>query len=243
VARTGRRLSQLDDGDRLYPRFALWDVRDVEGHVRATLEAALRAKNARLKRPVKNQFVGRLVLLCWRLSGLEEDGRTPRLEHHAEIHVVGRPKAVELGPYGNELSVQVAVARWRQQHLPPGVLSFVGYRAERWKSAYDPRRGLAFSTYSRRIMTPRVIDCFREELGDNRYGDRPLELSLDQLIEEWERDGSGASESFLDHNGPGSRGDFIDDLNRHAYYDPFSHMEYGAAADQVQGGEHVAAAR
>lgn len=228
-------MSQLDPGARLYPRFSLWDVRDVEGHVRATLEQALRIKNARLNRDLKDKFVTSLVELCWKLSGLEQDGRSLRYEHFAEILVVGRRKAFAIGPYRSEQTVQDAVTRWRERNLPPGAFSFVGYRAQRPKGAYDPSRGLSFSTYSRRIITPRVIDCFRENLGDSRYGDKPQELSLDQLLDEHE------ATTLLDVYSPGARADFIDQLNPHAYYDPFADIDTAATIGLTEGTEHAAA--
>ena len=231
-------MGQLDQrAGRLYgPGFSLWDVRDVEAHVRATLQAALDAKSAYLKPEVKDKFVEQLVIVCWRLSGLEADGRTPRLEHFAEIRVAGRTKTVSLGPYRSEEVVQQAVADWRAAHVPVGVISFVGYRSQRPRGAYDPSRGISFSTYSRGVVTKRVVDCFRGHLGDSRYGQKPRELSLDQLIDEQE------STTLLDLHGPGARSDFIDELNPHAYYDPFADTETDAMLIALPEGDEFRAA-
>lgn len=228
-------MSQLDASTRLYPTFSLWDVRDVEAHVRTTLNAALKQHgDARLKPAVYEKFLVHLVELCWHpLSGINED-RTPRLDHYAEI-IVGRDKATSLGPFRSEERAQEAVAAWRERNLPAGAFSFVGYRAQRPAGAYDPGRGLAFSTYSRRIITLRVVDRFREHLGDSRYKGKPQLVSLDQLLDDSE------SRTILDVYGPGTRDEVLDELNRHAYYDPFEERDALSTIDPG-GTERVAAA-
>lgn len=44
---------------------------------------------------------------------------------------------------------------------------------------FDPARGLSFSTYAYRLLKLRVVDWYRSEFGDSRYGERPTVLSLD----------------------------------------------------------------
>lgn len=44
---------------------------------------------------------------------------------------------------------------------------------------FDPARGLSFSTYCYRLLKLRVVDWYRHEFGDTRYGERPQVLSLD----------------------------------------------------------------
>lgn len=44
---------------------------------------------------------------------------------------------------------------------------------------FDPARGLSFSTYAYRTLKLRVVDWYRHEFGDSRYGQRPQVLSLD----------------------------------------------------------------
>jgi hypothetical protein len=234
-------VAQLDPRHvRLFgPAFALWDVRDVEAHVRTLLDAQLRVWGARLDAAKYDDALAYLVDICWRLSGLQGNGRTQRIEHFAvlvsgEIHL-------ELGPFPSRDRAESAVSDWRvEQDVPPAIA--VTYLERRPVGAYDPKQGLAFSTYSRRILSRRVVDWYRHTFGDNRYGGNPKPLSLDQLVDDWENrnDGSGAAESYLDHNGPGARLDFIDELNRHAYYDPFEERDTRSITDT--GGTDRAAA-
>lgn len=245
-------MSQLEPRHvRLYAPFSLWDVRDVEAHVRTLLDARLREWGARLDAPKYDDALAFLVALCWRLSGLQADGRTLRFETVAEIHCTlvegtfagGDTSFTQtLGPFPSRGRAEAAFAAWRPtaQH----VHVVVSYLERRPAGSYDPTVGLAFSTYSRRILSRRVVDWYRATFGDNRYGGNPKPVSLDQLVEEWEGrgDGSGAADAYLDHNGPGSRLDFIDELNRHAYHDPFEELDTRSVTDQG-GPDRVAAAR
>lgn len=217
-------MAQLDPRHvRLYgPAFALWDVRDVEAHVRTLLDAQLRTWGARLDAAKYDDALAYLVALCWRLSGLQGDGRTARVEHAAEIYISDDVDGLTqtLAPFPTRARAEAAVAIWLLRHCP-GAIVAVSYREQRPAGAYDPRQGLSFSTYSRRILSRRVVDWYRHTFGDSRYGGTPKPLSLDRLVDEWERnDGSGVDESYLDRSGPGARLDFIDELNRHAYVDP-----------------------
>jgi Sigma-70 region 2 len=49
---------------------------------------------------------------------------------------------------------------------------------ELWQR-FDPGRGLSFSTYCYRTLKLRIVDWYRHEFGDSRYGERPQVLSLD----------------------------------------------------------------
>jgi hypothetical protein len=207
---------------RLYgPAFQLHDVRDVEAHVRTLLDARLREWGARLDAPKYDDALAYLVALCWRLSGLQGDGRTPRVEWAVQIIVAGLPQ--KLGPFPSCEHAEAAYTAWRAT-LPD--VDHVVYTIveQRPAGAYNPTLGLAFSTYSRRILARRVVDWYRMVFGDNRYGGTHKPLSLDGLVEDWERDGTGGDDSYLDHKSPGARVDFIDELHRYAYTDPIGEL-------------------
>lgn len=240
---------------RLYgPAFALHDVRDVEAHVRTLLDAYLRERGAHLDPAKYADALAYLVALCWRLSGLQGDGRTPRVEYAVHILItdrrtVGETRSETLEPFATRERAELAVAAWRSLHEAGYLTIVVSYGEQRPRGSYDPSFGLSFSTYSRRILTRRCVDWYRATFGDNRYGGNQKPVSLDQLVDEWEHrnDGSGAADSYLDHRGPGARLDFVDELNRHAYYDPFEEREASSVADKAraidQGGtDRVAAA-
>jgi hypothetical protein len=227
---------------RLYgPPFTLWDVRDVEAHVRTLLDAKLREWGARLDAAKYDDALTYLVALCWRLSGLQSDGRTPRAEWIAQIIAGHRPQT--LGPFRTAEQAEAAYTAWRAT-LP--AVDHVVYTLveQRPAGAYNPELGLAFSTYSRRILSRRVVDWYRHTFGDNRYGPNQKPMSLDQLVDEREarNDSAAGGDSYLEHNGPGSRHDFVDELNRHAYYDPFEERDTRSVTDQG-GPDRVAAAR
>lgn len=232
---------------RLYgPPFALHDVRDVEAHVRTLLDAYLREHGARLDAPKYEDALTYLVEICWKLSGLQGDRRTPRFDHFAEIlmtvDAIDETFRQELGPFPSRERAESTFASWRS--CTPADTVVVTYVARRPRGAYDPSRGLSFSTYSRRVLKNRCVDWYRKTFGDSRYGGHLKPLSLDGLVEQWEtrNDGSGADESYLDHKGPGARLDFIDELNRHAYYDPFEERETRSITDPLGGTDRVAAA-
>jgi hypothetical protein len=117
--------------------FALHDVRDVEAHVRALLDARLREWGARLRPNEYEDALSYLIDKCWELSRV-----------------------------------------------------------------YDPTLGLSFSTYSRRILTARVVDWYRTTYGDARYGTQHRHVSLEGLAARFEREGE-APEQFLDQHYPG----------------------------------------
>jgi hypothetical protein len=241
-------LSKLDQRHvRLYgPAFALHDVRDVEAHVRTLLDAYLRERGARLDAAKYNDALAYLVALCWTLSGLQSDGRTPRLEHWAEIIQATEQGeyTIEIGPFTSRDRAEKAAAAYLEQQTAP--LVAVAYIVRAPRGSYDSTFGLAFSTYSRRILSRRVVDWYRATFGDSRYGSNPKPLSLDQLVDQFEEgawsDAGGAGDSYLDHNGPGARYDRIDELNRHAYYDPFEERDTRSVTDQG-GTDRAAAAR
>lgn len=220
---------------RLYgPAFALWDVRDVEAHVRTLLDAKLREWGARLDAPKYDDALTFLVALCWRLSGLQADSRTPRTEWTVALSTGGT-----LGPFASHTAAEAARTAWLLR-APPDLVVAGEIVEHRPKGAFDPNVGLAFSTYSRRILSRRVVDWYRATFGDSRYAGNHTPVSLDQLVEDWDRD--GAADSYLDHRSPGGRGDVVDELNRHAYYDPFEERETRSVTDQG-GPDRVAAAR
>jgi len=89
-------------------------------------------------------------------------------------------------------------------------------------SRYDPKRGLAFSTFSRRILRLRVADWYRTTFGDARYGRGGKETSYNALTDRDED-----ADEYLDRRGPGARGDRIDELHRRA--DPLEDVVSRAA--------------
>jgi hypothetical protein len=200
--------------------FALWDVRDVEAFCRKILDRYLGSRGGRLNPTEYESALTFLVDRAWWLSGLEADLRSPRFVYWltGAAFVEGELAPVEIGPFP---TVEAAIARRQRWPWTTGWVS-VEPEQRRPRGAYDPTRGLSFSTYATRILKNRVTDWYRDRFHDARYGDRPFEESYEGLLDALERsqNGSGAPESFLDRRGPGARADFIDDLNRHAYHDP-----------------------
>lgn len=128
----------------------------------------------------------------------------------------GRLNQVE---YENALAFLVTLA-WRLSGLDAAGRPL----DPRPRGAFDPSRGIAFSTYTHRVLSLRMTDWYRDRFYDKRYGQRPAEESLESLAEaasrrQGDRDG-GDPMGYLELRSPGSRDDFIDDLNRHAYHDP-----------------------
>lgn len=172
----------------------LHDVRDVEAHVRALLDAYLREKNAHLRPKEYEDALDYLVGKCWDLSGLDVGGNA-KIAWWAIVrdeNDIEDPDAEQLGPYDNELD---AIAK--TQHLP-----FVELYEGQPRGAYNAKFGLSFSTYSRRILTRRVVDWYRGTYGDARYGSERRDISLEGLAAKFEREGE-APEQFLDHHFPG----------------------------------------
>lgn len=195
--------------------------------MRTLLDSTLREWNARLD-PIKyDDATAYLVAECWRISGLQADALTPRVVYAAHLVVsYRRPQwsslaglsggfQLELGPWiRHDRAAEFGEARAAEIRAD-GHLVAVEVVERKPSSAYDPNRGLSFSTYSRRILSNRIVDWYRATFGDSRYGDRRLAVSLDELVAR-RRQSDGNSDDALE---PGSRADFIDDLNRHAYRD------------------------
>jgi len=208
--------------------WALWDVRNVDAHVRALLDVALHDEGARLTGDLYDEALFHLTKLCWVLSGLEAgyerpgpDGEGLRHVHVLKLVLQGRDgfEAKELRhQFGRRENAQLALEGLRACNAPI-VLAEIDRRRPR--GAYDPARGLSFCTYSRRILTRRVVDWYRAEFGDSRYGNQRQkhEISLEALAAAWEQDDGPDGDGYLDRRSPGGRLDFIDDLHRHAYTD------------------------
>lgn len=85
--------------------------------------------------------------------------------------------------------------RSRGAHLKPHLYedALQELLATAWQlwQRFDPARGLSFSTYAYRLLRLRVVDWYRSEFGDSRYGERPTVLSLDAPIAR----GSGADQT------------------------------------------------
>lgn len=201
----------------------LHDVRDVEAHVRVLLDARLGEWGARLDAEQYDDALTYLLEKAWELSGLDSDGITMRLGWR--VRVFTDPEELEDGDAGEDRgwyaledrAQRVAAAIATNQ---PGTI--VELYVSPPPGAYDSTLGLSFSTYSRRILTARVVDWYRSTFGDTRYNGRRLEESLDALAEKWDHD--GGDEGYLDRDGPGGDVTFIDDLNRHAYNDPMEEV-------------------
>ena len=206
-------LRRLDRGLRL------WDVENAEAHVHATLRATLKSAGARLSCAQEQRAFAFLLAKCWELSGLEGDCTTPRYVFEIHGFLVPRRLGEEFEPVRlpqipNLETAQLVLAELQRRRS----VCFARIARVRPRGAYDPAFGIAFSTYSRRILSQRVWDWYRSdpEFGDSRYESRRgREESLDALAER--RQDEDADGSFLDRHGPGARLDFVDELNLPAY--------------------------
>lgn len=157
----------------------LWDVRDVEAHVRVLLDARLDEWGARLDADKYADVLSYLLGTCWELSGLDQQGR-PRRGHRVRVALdyddFRDQEAEDKGWYANEdqaIAVGEAIST-------PGAI--VEISEEPPPGAYDPEVGISFSTYSRRILSLRVVDWYRKTFGDARYGARDRqEISIDSF--------------------------------------------------------------
>lgn len=70
-------------------------------------------------------------------------------------------------------------------------LSYLIATAWRLSQRYEPGRSVSFSTYSSRILERRVVDWYRSapKFTDTRYRERPIEISLDVLLDDVENGG------------------------------------------------------
>jgi hypothetical protein len=189
--------------------------------VRTTLDAALNAKRARLNPQQYQRAFAFMWALCWELSGLSEDGMTLRWSW--EVRGFYAPRSLSDGLTPIKLPQQST-----REHAEALLERLKGRRRllltsveqVRPRGAYDAARGLAFSTYSRRVMTNRLTDWYRSdpEFGDNRYDGNRLEREVSfEALAGRQIDSTHDDASFLDRRSPGARLDFVDDLNRHAY--------------------------
>lgn len=213
----------------------LWDVRDTQAHIRALAAAGLLdLKVHHLEATKREDLVEFLFSECWRISGLTADGQK-RKEY------VGRATIKLVAPrwssvFGQMFERHVFTTRCRTtadardaaralSTLEPGEkLLAVDAFERRPRGAYDPTRGLAFSTYSRKILEKRIIDWYRDTFGDNRYGEQPTMIAF-----EWP-DASTDDDAgdLYDRLSPGARPGHIDRLNLHAYEDPFEEVIFVA---------------
>lgn len=91
------------------------------------------------------------------------------------------------------------------------LLSYLLTIAFRLKEKYDPSRSsLSFSTFCAQICGKRVIDWYRKELGDSRYGKRPPTLSLEHLA-------ASTGRTIAEVIGTSSEGDLEEVLTRAAF--------------------------
>lgn len=188
--------------------------------MRSTLDATLKAHVPYLAPDPKERAFQYLLQTCWELSGLEADGVTFRLVYELRATIAPRRAYEAFKPlrplqFPKREQAEVALERIRLRHE----LIFVSIELARPRGAYDPTKGISFSTYSRRILSRRLWDWYRSdpEFGDTRYRvNRGQEESLEALAARG-RDDVDGEVSYLDRRGPGSRLEFIDELNPHAY--------------------------
>jgi hypothetical protein len=136
------------------------------------LDARLSEWGAHLSDQRYEEALAFLVSKCWELSGLDEYGDR-RVVWWAELHGENGDDGRRLGPFDSrDLAAAAAV-----DQQPAGKARLTSS----WPSgAYDPDLGLSFSTYSRRILSSRVVDWYRQTYGDARYSNRRRDVSLDQ---------------------------------------------------------------
>lgn len=168
--------------DRLLStRFGLHDVRDVEGLCWSILERTVRRGGGYLEHHQKRDLVQHLMRIAWELSGLDERGRL-RTAWVVEALVdvgEGEPETKRVcvihdraaAAHVDRIARALADGAWwvRESTPPPGC----------WRKGAGP----SFSTYATRILVRRIVDWYRSELGDSRYGQRPHTLSLDAVSE------------------------------------------------------------
>jgi hypothetical protein len=157
----------------------LHDVHDPEAHIRVLADAKLASWGARLEGDLYDDLLSFLLGICWELSGLDGQGR-PRIVWYVDIYLDGEEvdagdEPQVLGPFPREGRAIAIADGW----VGRGFIA--GPRAGRPPGAYDPALGLSFSTYSRRILSARVVDWYRRTFGDSRYGGRRRELSLNAM--------------------------------------------------------------
>ena len=188
--------------------------------MRATLDATLKSAGARLNGAQYERAFAFPLAKCWELSGLEGDGKTLRYVFEVHGFLVPQRLGGEFTPIKlqqfprRETAEQVLEELQRRTRV-----CFPKIERVRPRGAYDPGFGIAFSTYSRRILSQRVWDWYRSdpEFGDSRYESRrDREESLEALAAR-RRDDEDPDGSFLDRHGPGARLDHIDELNLPAY--------------------------
>ena len=212
------------------PVLRLWNVEKVEAHVRNAVTIGLELRNARLSPDQFDRCVQFCFDACWRMSGLEADGRSLRFVFYVRGFI--RPRshldeytAIKMPPFGSEASAERSLAEFRERVDAAGrSLAFVAIARERPRGAYDPEKGIGFSTFSfgrivgdpQRRVGGRIDDWFRSdpEFGDTRYeGNRRNEESLEAIAERYDDEDTpdGVAPAPL------SRLEIVDQLNPHAY--------------------------
>lgn len=160
--------------------------------MRVLLDARLDEWGARLDADKYADVLTYLLETCWELSGLDAAGEPRR---GWRVRCALDPEELEAGD-GEDLGWYVdeheawAIADARAAGEPGAI---VAVEEAPPPGAYDPELGLAFSTYSRRILKLRVVDWYRRTFGDSRYeGGRRTEVSLEALANSWDDAGEEA---------------------------------------------------
>jgi len=196
--------------------------------VRAIAAGWLRDHRARLDETKREDLVFFLLAECWRISGLAGDGRTIRddaFEYFATVEIsFASPRWSSLtgvtscgletiGPFTGSDDARLAGEIAAAEAELVGDTATVEILEQRARGIYDPNRGLAFSTFSHRILSLRVVDWYRDTFGDSRYESHQLEVSLESLA----RQENETVEGLLDRLMPGAVGHHLDEVNVHVY--------------------------
>ena len=178
----------------------------------------------RLEPDQRQRLYAFLLRKCWEMSGLQADGKT--LRYVWEIRGFIAPSSqhdpyvmLDLPQEGSKLAAERALAVLVDELAIWGRrVAFVSIVKVRPRGAYDPARGLQFSSYSFRFLSnQRIDDWYRSDpdFGDTRY-ERAEELSLEGLARRLNDDGD---EMDGELPVPASRLEVVDQLNRHHYRD------------------------
>lgn len=202
--------------------------------MRASLDATLKAHVPYLAPDPKERAFQYLLQVCWELSGLEADGVTFRLVWELRATIAPRRpedtfKEIRPLQFAKQEQAERALERLQERH----VLILVAIALARPRGAYDPTKGISFSTYSRRILSRRLWDWYRSdpEFGDTRYRSHGQHESIEALAARGTRD-TETDGSYLDRHGPGSRLEVVDELNPHAYQDSLEEVLLNAAVSR-----------
>jgi hypothetical protein len=205
---------------------SLWDVENVPAHVTNVLRSWQAPRGARLSVDQEIRVLAYLLETCWEISGLEDDARTERwvwtVAGFIRPTTPGEPyepiKAPQLAEQWEAVELLAEINRRMPERVKWPRVEMV-----RPTGAYDPSRGLSFSTYSYRLLTLRIADWYRQdpEFRDTRYGNGEQLISLEALVAQ-EHD---SDDGWIDRYAP----DGVDELNRAAFTPAYEEADLNAA--------------